>query len=142
LFSNLLFLALDSLLLDKSQAKAYIPILCSLLTPPKKSAEDIKQKPSKPAKCLRQATTMALPTFSSPDDPGYKSDPGVVEPSKSMEGPTTDFDDDDRYFILRDLGDSDILRGCLECLLPGVRFRCLSLMLLEHLLKSDRGYDA
>jgi hypothetical protein len=44
--------------------------------------------------------------------------------------------------MLRDLGDSDILRGFLECLSPGAGFRCLSLVLLEHLLKSEQGYDA
>lgn len=146
LFSNLLLSASDSLLLDKSQGKAFIPILRSLLTPPKKSAEEMKQKPRMPAKWLRRATTVALPTSSSHDDSGYKSDPGVIEPSYSVgeSAPTTtsDFDDDDRYFMLRDLGDSGALRAFLETLSPGAGFRCLSLVLLQHLLSSDQGYDA
>lgn len=155
LFSNLLVSASDLLLLDKSHAKAFIPMLRSLLTPPKKATpEDTnsKQSESMPAMWLRRATTMALPTSATNDDQsssGYKSDPGVIEPSDSngeceTTSPvaTSDFDDDDRYFLLRDLADSDILKAFLESLSPGAGFRCLSLMLLQHLLRSEQGYDA
>jgi len=155
LFSNLLVSASDLLLLDRSHAKAFIPMLRSLLTPPKKASPEettLKQSESMPAMWLRRATTMALPA--SNDDQsasGYKSDPGLAaEESDSNEEDaasvsavtTTDFDDDDRYFLLRDLADSDILKAFLESLSPGAGFRCLSLMLLQHLLRSEQGYDA
>lgn len=164
LFSNLLVSASDLLLLDRSHAKAFIPMLRSLLTPPKKASVEepiLKQSESKPAMWLRRATTMGLPASTTNDDEstsGYKSDPGITlvdesdsnqdddeEESESEEippTPTNDFDDDDRYFLLRDLADSDILRAFLESLSPGAGFRCLSLMLLQHLLRSEQGYDA
>ena len=156
LFSNLLVSASDLLLLDKSHAKAFIPMLRSLLTPPKReSTEEPNKKQSESmGGWLRRATTMTLPTTSSMDDPsspGYKSDPGGVmdqsedSSDETEEVPpvtTSDFDDDDRYFLLRDLQDSDILKAFLESLSPGAGFRCLSLMLLQHLLRSEQGYDA
>jgi len=82
---------------------------------------------------------------------GYKSDPGgaIEQPDSNGESEvssrvpsTADFDNDDRYFLLRDLADSDILKAFLESLSPGAGFRCLSLMLLQHLLRSEQGYDA
>lgn len=156
LFSNLLVSASDLLLLDKSHAKAFIPMLRSLLSPPKRESpqEPNLKRSEKMGGWLRRATTMTLPTSSSMDEQsshGYKSDPGgVLEQSEvcsdeTEEVPhvtTNDFDDVDRYFLLQDLNDSDILKAFLESLSPGAGFRCLSLMLLQHLLRSEQGYDA
>ena len=155
LFSNLLLSASDLLLLDKSHAKAFIPMLRSLLTPPKKATtkKNTKQSGRTPAMWLRRATTMALPTSNTNEgeslSPGYKSDSEAIEKSDSNDEPessstvtNSDFDNDDRYFLLRDLADSDILKAFLESLSPGAGFRCLSLMLLQHLLRSEQGYDA
>ena len=49
---------------------------------------------------------------------------------------------DDKTLIIRELDEDDVLRPFLESMKPGSGFRCLSLLLLQHLLRSSQGYDA
>ena len=153
MFSTLLLSSADHLLLDKSQAKAFIPMLRALLTPPRKPAEEVKQMKhsnSMSAMWLRRTSPKKQSSrpSSSHGDKGYKSDSGSNEQTDLSRDSSFavesggDFDDDDRYFMLRDLGDADIIRAFLESLSPGSGFRCLSLLLLQHLLRSEEGYDA
>lgn len=49
---------------------------------------------------------------------------------------------DDKQDIIKELDEDDVLRPFLESLSPGSGFRCLSLILLQHLLRNAEGYDA
>jgi hypothetical protein len=47
-----------------------------------------------------------------------------------------------KEFIPEEVDRGDILRPFLESLTPGSGFRCLSLLILQHLLSSEVGYDS
>jgi Protein of unknown function (DUF726) len=48
----------------------------------------------------------------------------------------------EKFVIIKELDEDDVLRPFLESLSPGSGFRCLSLLLLQHLLRNAEGYDA
>lgn len=160
LFSDLLLSTSDLLLLEKGQAKAFMPMLTRLLVPPTKSAEELKESQSIPWLRRSQSNTSNVSTSQHgsrlsrhssdvtenggnyPSDPSASSFAETKKRRKAGIQLDPNKDEKDRFFLLEEMDDSDFLRPFLESLSPGAGFRCLSLMLLQHLLRSQEGYDA
>lgn len=66
----------------------------------------------------------------------------TTESSVHSEFSNHGWEDDDRDSLTKELDNDESLRPFLESLSPGSGFRCLSLLLLQHLLHSTEGYDA
>jgi len=212
--SKLLLSSAELLLLEKSQARAFLPMLARLLVPPTASEklksdrirqrkqqlqrrkdyqqqEELQQQrredemvsrsqtstPTKPHispfvhspdHTATTSTTTTSPTSSSSISASAAAvvvaaaaavaDKGVnryhFSPSSSLpqsqsrplppeEYSTTATDNDNTHeFVANELDDEEHLKPFLESLSPGAGYRCLTLLLLQHLLNSTEGYDA
>ncbi|CAB9528307.1 Transmembrane and coiled-coil domain-containing protein 4 [Seminavis robusta] len=190
--SSLLLSSAELLLLDKSQARAFLPMLAQVLMPPsasQKAREDglrqqstqLNQKEniqrqqqqcqtpdrgdastaveSSPAKALSNSNSPSRSVASSlaaknDEDKGinrYHFSPSKSIPisrriplAKEGQGESTQGNDrdDKKDSIPGYMDEEDHLRPFLESLSPGAGYRCLSLLLLQHLLCSSEGYDA
>ena len=126
---KLLVSSSELLLLDKSVAKAFLPMLSRVLVP------ETSRSPSDTIRTQRQ---------SSPTEEKKQQEPPPLHkhPSNMSEGtnpmPTVVAD----ASITERVDKDDVLRPFLESLSPGAGFRCLSLLILQHLLTSEVGYDA
>jgi Protein of unknown function (DUF726) len=74
--------------------------------------------------------------------PPKTSDKKKAADRRKSDSEETKSEFDDKLLIIRELDEDDVLRPFLESLTPGSGFRCLSLLLLQHLLRSAEGYDA
>ena len=61
--------------------------------------------------------------------------------TRNERGPPKD-NERKNYYETEELDRDDVLRPFLESMTPGSGFRCISLLLLQHLLTSNVGYDA
>ena len=137
---KLLVSSSELLLLDKSVAKAFLPMLGRVLVPePNRSSNNN----NKEAATTRATMTTAEPdvvriqqatfnNYNHPEDGPYSSSSGSAVPSSVVIDSS----------ITEDVDRDDVLRPFLESLSPGSGFRCLSLLILQHLLTSEVGYDA
>ena len=203
--SKLLLSSAELLLLEKSQARAFLPMLARVLVP-----QSVAQKTAQKQRLQRQrgqrqrkpplhnhhhlnhskpgataaaggGSTTSTPTKSTTTTSAARRSPKMSAPSElpaSSKGvnhyhysptstmpisrskplPGYDYDhgygtaanDHDKLFeyqeeeflLPSELDEEDHLRPFLESLSPGAGFRCLSLLLLQHLLHSTNGYDA
>ncbi|KAL7575719.1 hypothetical protein ACA910_003053 [Epithemia clementina (nom. ined.)] len=136
------------LLLEKGQAKAFLPMLTKLLVPrpaPKKpdiAASRFSRKSNsssilaKKQKSNPTALCVSGLEFEGQDSPSEK----IL--SEISESPVDDFASHAHEIIDREINDIEHLRPFLESMNVGGGFRCLALVLLQHLLHSKEGYDA
>jgi hypothetical protein len=151
----LLISSSELLLLEKSVAKAFIPMLERVLVPqgksPNQKVHSEKSKTSKPP----LPGTGRRRSRSAPTSPAEKTETNapmntsfsgatLSEAGESLAEPDAGFDvpEAQRDYIPEEIDKDDVLRPFLESLTPGAGFRCLSLLLLQHLLTSEAGYDA
>jgi hypothetical protein len=152
---KLLISSSELLLLDKSVAKAFLPMLERVLMPQAKSprGKPSTEKPKPPLNgrratnqsssgspvgrigaSLRTSTSFGRVSGVEREDGGasYAGDSGFDYPGTQRE----------YEYIPKEVDQDDVLGPFLESLTPGAGFRCLSLLLLQYLLTSEVGYDA
>jgi hypothetical protein len=117
--SQLLISSATMLQVELSQAKAFLPMLSSLLAPNPKD-ESLNKNDNRPF--WRNSKVQGLP---------------VDTTSERLDGRTPD-----DIIISQHIDEIEHLRPFLESLTPGAGFRCLSMFLIQHLLHSGSGYDA
>ena len=147
ILSRFLITSSELLLLDKSVARGFLPMLERVLVPESKQG---KQKSTKPP--LGRAIQGKSKSRSAPSTPDKASASPLIKSSSGLESgdpevlsvpiPSNSRLDVDKQYLPRELDEDDILRPFLESLTPGAGFRCVALLLLQHLLTSDVGYDA
>lgn len=97
--SQLLLQSADSLRVERSQAKAFLPLLSKLLLP--------QQSPS-------------------PKQQQQQPQPQQQYADAELQDP---------------VGDIQFLEPFLESMTPGSGFRCLAMLLIQHLIQAENGYD-
>lgn len=136
ILSKFLLTSAELLQLEKSQARAFLPMLAKLLVPePTKESIPMERqtsgrKPLWPRRTMRNLFR---------DNSEASSAPTGVYQQALQSGIENDYEMD---YMLEQLGDDDSLRPFLESLSPGAGFRCLAMLLLQHLLHCKEGYDA
>lgn len=165
--SRLLVSSADLLMLEKSQTKAFLPMLAKILVPETKQQRRSKtlsknnHRNKETAMHQSSVNTRNLknppPMYQYPDtrQTATNSRREEIESSESIpqsqmfEGtakePSSSFtpvDVPDDDFFSRQVDEIEYLRPFLESLTPGAGFRCLAMLLLQHLLHSEEGYDA
>ena len=166
--SQLLISSSELLLLDKSVAKAFLPMLSRVLVPqaqsstrdtddtkntiprPPQNYNTIPRQPQNYNESPVRNKVRSAPTSpadkTAPSSPHNRSFSGQIFSKQEEASTTTDSDFDiprsNRASLPEDIDKDDVLRPFLESLTPGAGFRCLSLLLLQHLLSSETGYDA
>jgi hypothetical protein len=126
--SELLLASADLLMLEKSQSKAFLPMLAKLLVPQPKDESNPDQRPPRwrrPGKSVQGPQPLEQG-----EREAYTAAEGAFKSRKS--------DDSLRHQVDR----IEHLGPFLESLSPGAGVRCLTLFLLQHLLHSEEGYDA
>eukprot|EP00980_Cylindrotheca_fusiformis_P003151 scaffold721_cov131-Cylindrotheca_fusiformis.AAC.41 len=131
----------ELLLLDKSVAKGFLPMLGRVLVPPKRhSANNRSTRPPLHGRGLSSQSSQ--PTAEENRSPlkiiSAVLGQGKLEQSKDSKKNTKM----GQEYIPEEVDKDDLLRPFLESLTPGCGFRCLSLLLLQHLLTSEVGYDS
>eukprot|EP00977_Amphora_coffeiformis_P008609 scaffold1953_cov176-Amphora_coffeaeformis.AAC.27 len=126
--SRLLLSSAEYLLLEKHHAKAFLPMLARLLAPQPKNSSQSLTSPSK--KKARDENSF----ISQSTDPNVLAAIGDVA--------IDDFESRESDIVNRLIDEIDHLRPFLESMTPGGGFRCLALVLLQHLMQSQEGYDA
>jgi len=132
LYSELLLSSSELLLLEKSIARAFLPMLSRVLVPQihrtKNSVGDNSNGTT------RSKTKHAVKHTGIPADSKSVSESieGEGEPSINA------FNSSDAHL----LDNIEELSPFLDSLTPGSGFRCVSLLLLQHLLTSENGYDS
>jgi hypothetical protein len=146
---KLLITSSELLLLEKSVARGFLPMLGRVLVPEPKKVQPKTKKP--PLWNNRKSYNRSKSAPTSPADKNDLSLPG--NNSSFMEGessgdieissvPISVGEVDDREYLPRELDKDDVLRPFLESLTPGAGVRCISLFLVQYLLTSEVGYDA
>ena len=128
LYSSLLLSSSELLLLDKSIARAFLPMLSRVLVPQIHKTQDDTTNSA-----YTKPTTKAQHEFNV-----QIQNPGI----ETVEG---EEDSSNKIFHLPDmhlLDNVEELSPFLDSMTPGSGFRCVSLLLLQHLLTSEHGYDA
>lgn len=147
---ELLVSSAELLLLEKSVARGFLPMLSRILVPQGRETKiEARNKGiGLPPRCK------TLSSRSAPSSPADKSGAPTVPTNASFtsnmyntvelrteaERPTDT--DEMREYETEELDKEDVLRPFLESMTPGSGFRCLSMLLLQHLLTSTVGYDA
>ena len=126
--SRLLLSSAEYLLLEKHQAKAFLPMLSQLFAPRPKHPEQSFNSPSRRKASGRHASV-------SPS-----ADPSVLEAIQNVA--IDGFESRDSDIANRLIDEIDHLRPFLDSMTPGGGFRCLALVMLQHLMQSREGYDA
>ena len=129
LYSELLLSSSELLLLDKSIARAFLPMLSRVLVPQIHKAQDGSTSNKNTKRKKQEENQQYLSST-------LKAD---IERSEGEENVST------RIFHSPDmhlLDNADELLPFLDSMTPGSGFRCVSLLLLQHLLTSENGYDA
>ncbi len=136
ILSKFLLSAAELLQLEKSQARAFLPMLARLLVPePPKEFQSVNGQSSRKAAFWPRRTMRNL--FSENSD--QESAQVGLSQQALQSGIENDFQMD---YLLEQLEDDETLTPFLESLSPGAGFRCLSMLLLQHLLHCKEGYDA
>jgi hypothetical protein len=132
LYSSLLLESSELLLLEKSTSRAFLPMLSRVLVPQihktaKKTTTTTKQQQQQHYHdTYSNIQQKRIPTNDE------KKDDNDEEPSTDVV----------RCPDAHLLDNEDELSPFLDSLTPGAGFRCVSLLLLQHLLTSENGYDA
>lgn len=151
---KLLITSSELLLLEKSVARGFLPMLGRVLVPEPKEVQPKTKKPP-----LWNNRKSYIRSESAPTSPAEKNNLSLPGSSSFMEGDSSGDPEilsvplcsssnlnvgevDDREYLPRELDKDDVLRPFLESLTPGAGFRCISLFLLQYLLTSEVGYDA
>jgi Protein of unknown function (DUF726) len=116
ILSSLLLSCADYLSVEKGQAKAFVPMLTVLLSPPTKQERLAR---------FRQAQVATWRKSAKPAAPGEKSTGVALEDQLQL------------Y-----IDQIDHLGAFMDSLQPGSGIRCLALLLLQHLIQNKSGYDA
>jgi Protein of unknown function (DUF726) len=143
---ELLISSSELLLLDKGVARGFLPMLSRILVP--KGRDRRKDDATKSTSNSRPTSSQSVMASSheSPSALPWKAASFTTDRMTSAELRTepeksTDSDDYTEYDT-EELDREDVLRPFLESMTPGSGFRCLSMLLLQHLLTSKVGYDA
>lgn len=158
--SRLLISSADLLLLDKSHARAFLPMLARVLVPDdlgqmdtmsERKLDTISER--KPPMWRRNANgegqmdTMSERAPSERKSPMWRRHRRTNNANQQQE--PTEKKLDKQPIITQSCTNlppkwdqEDHLRPFLDSLSPGAGFRCLGLLLLQHLLHSKEGYDA
>ena len=122
--SELLLESAEYLRVEKSQAKAFLPMLSKLLVPMEDaSSNNISSSDKRPPLWRQGPAGTTTRKAGSPMSENYRY---------------SRHDD----MISRHIDEIEHLRPFLESLSRGAGFRCLSMFLIQHLLHSEKGYDA
>lgn len=131
LYSSLLLSSSELLLLDKSIARAFLPMLSRVLVPQiHKTQDDATNTYTKTT--MKPQHEFNAQTFPSVQNSETEMNEGEEDPSNKI-------------FHLPDmhlLDNVDELSPFLDSMTPGSGFRCVALLLLQYLLTSENGYDA
>ena len=132
LYSELLLSSSELLLLEKSIARGFLPMLSRVLVPQIHKTQNNTADNNNGT--TRSRTKHAVKEQSCPADSISHSESieGVEEPSINI------FNSSDVHL----LDNIEELSPFLDSLTPGSGFRCVSLLLLQHLLTSENGYDS
>jgi hypothetical protein len=128
ILSELLLSSADLLMLEKSQSKGFLPMLAKLLVPQPKNESNTDQRPP----LWRRPITRIQ--GQSPSEQGDR------EAYTAAEGTFKSRKSDDS--LRQQLDRIEHLGPFLESLSPGAGVRCLALLIFQHLLHSEEGYDA
>ena len=167
ILSELLVSSAEMLLLDKSHARAFLPMLEGLLSKveePAKgdsvgqswkgrgfggvsmpSSDDETKSPRSKSRTEPRAAEPKLPENEVGLDSG---EPGVLlesfpaKRSMSFNSPPRPPPPPTYAPLETVIVDKDLVAPFLQSLTPGAGFRCIALLLLNHLLRDGRGYDA
>jgi hypothetical protein len=133
ILSRLLLSSADYLVLERSQAKAFLPMLAKLLVP---QAENKSRKPtwSPPRKQGNR------PDHSPSSTASFSTHPSVLAAIENVA--VDDFESRESDIVNREINDIEHLRPFLESMTPGGGFRCLALVMLQYLIQSQEGYDS
>jgi len=132
LYSELLLSSSELLLLDRSIARAFLPMLSRVLVPQ-------IHKTQEGTTCNKNVARATTTTTIHEETPHCDPSVSKIEVKPGEEDAST------RIFHSPDmhlLDNVDELSPFLDSLTPGSGFRCVSLLLLQHLLTSENGYDA
>lgn len=146
---ELLVSSAELLMLEKSVARGFLPMLSRILLPrPRNKRSKASVRGDLPPRSLKRAGSRSVP--SSPAEKYELSNPicasftmedyDTVE-LRSETGPLNN-NERKKDYKAEEFDKDDVIRPFLESLTPGSGFRCLSLLLLQHLLTSNVGYDA
>jgi hypothetical protein len=138
---KLLIASSELLLLDKSVAKAFLPMLGRVLVPQNRRSDS--NASSRPPLHGKVPPTSQSAQASSAESP-LKVVTSGLDRGKLPTSNDFGFDDPSsgKEYIPEEVDKDDVLRPFLESLTPGSGFRCLSLLILQHLLTSEVGYDS
>ena len=168
--SEVLVNAGEYLGLESSQARAFLPLLAKLLKPPKRPAEEksgglgsslwgkkpaggdkkaetsneedeVVEETKSDSMASQAPSTMSTEAGETESEIPTTADAMEREENEEEEESTDELANDKDLFV-KELDEDNFLRPFLESLSPGAGFRCLAMLLLEHLLRSARGYDA
>lgn len=135
------------LMIEKGQAKAFLPMLSRLLVP--KPATKEKEVPLTSLSKKSQVSSMwgRQPKVNREERSSLGSEYTCQDSSDKLlsqisESPVDDFAPQAYEIVDREISSIEHLRPFLESMTTGGGFRCLALVLLRHLLVSKDGYDA
>jgi hypothetical protein len=135
LYSGLLLSSAELLLLDKSISRAFLPMLSRVLVPQIHKTQNSTTDTSN-YNTMNKARTKQEETQQSSRTSVSKSDIEIIEGEEDP--PIRIFRSPDLHL----LDNVDELSPFLDSLTPGSGFRCVSLLLLQHVLTSENGYDS
>lgn len=139
----------ELLFLDKSVAKAFLPMLSRILVPESKDPIPLdRTKNGKETNALDRVQSNEI-DMSASDFPQSLSTSGSgnvlhnqVRKVDTTKGTAYEATKPTKAYIPEEIDRDNVLKPFLESLTPGAGFRCLSLLMLQHLLTSEAGYDA
>ena len=137
------------LMLEKGQAKAFLPMLTRLLVPKPPTQkpeihESAEQSRRKTSSFFAKKPENSTPTgdMSTASESEGRSSPAEKILSQISESPVDDFSSLAHDIYEREVNEIEHFRPFLESMTSGGGFRCLALVMLQHLLNSREGYDA
>jgi len=150
LYSGLLLSSSELLLLDKSIARAFLPMLSRVLVPQihKTHTQTHTHSSGSGSNATGHDTSAASHGEATRGEPSGKpegeadSSTGSTTTTASATAAASATATATLAPEIHLLDNLDELSPFLESLTPGAGFRCVSLLLLQHLMSSDNGYDA
>ena len=155
---ELLISSSELLLLEKGVARGFLPMLSRILVPSRWDGQHSNATKSTGSGLPPRSQSAATMSGSAPPSPGERIRRPSVPPQMvdryntqhseaTMESwidteKSTDTTENKKEYESEELDKEDVLRPFLESMTPGSGFRCLSMLLLQHLLTSKVGYDA
>eukprot|EP00934_Nitzschia_sp_Nitz4_P009283 Nitzschia sp. Nitz4//scaffold4_size323378//124331//127668//NITZ4_000651-RA/size323378-snap-gene-0.414-mRNA-1//1//CDS//3329553372//9273//frame0 len=127
----------ELLLLDKSAARAFLPMLTRIVKPERRPINTSNPRPPTHTshRRTRSQTSFEQQCDTQSDDIPTSSSFSYGELMSASPCSTVEY-------LPEELQVDDVLGPLLESLSPGSGYRCLSLLLLQYLLSSEVGYDA